>query len=131
MSSPILVSGLPRRQRTGMIASVLFLLATMVGIIALCVLLFTIINDAFGFVALEYEIAPESLPPSDTPLESLSKSELVEILKQHVSKGLIRRLEFEKPFRRPNGSWCYLSPTIYGASKDIGVTSGIKKRIIL
>lgn len=50
-----------RRQRVGQIWSVVFLAATMVGIIALSALLYNVITESFGFVAYQNEVDPDAL----------------------------------------------------------------------
>ena len=47
---------LPRRHRVGMLWQWVFQASTIVGIIALSGLLYNIINQSFGYVALENEI---------------------------------------------------------------------------
>ncbi len=88
---------LGRRQKLAAIWKILFLLSTLVGIVALAALLLTIINDAFGLVALQNDVDPASLAREGRPLERLEPEELGEILTAHLSGGLIRRLESEKP----------------------------------
>jgi phosphate transport system permease protein len=67
----------------------------LVGIIALVVLLLNIINSAFGFVAVENTIEPEDLAINTIPIEQLHQTDLVYILRNNLSAGLIRRLESE------------------------------------
>ena len=50
-----------RRRRKGTIWRSIFLLSTTIAIIALSVLLLTVINDSFGYVALQNKIDPEEL----------------------------------------------------------------------
>lgn len=91
-------TGLIRRRRVALIWHLVFQAATIVGVIALITLLFTIINQSFGLVAVENQIEPESLAVDGVPLEQLSKEQLVEILKAHVSAGVFRRYDAEQPF---------------------------------
>lgn len=91
-------SNLPGRQRTGKVWQALFLTSTLVGIIALIALLATIINESFGYVALENKVDPDTLAVNNIPLQDLPKDELVGILKENISAGLFRRYETEKPF---------------------------------
>lgn len=49
------------RHRTGLVWRVLFRISTVVGIIALTALLYNIINQAFGLVAVENVVEPEAL----------------------------------------------------------------------
>jgi phosphate transport system permease protein len=86
-----------RRQKLAKLWKVFFLLATLVGIVALAALLFTILNDSFGLVALQFEVDPASLSRDGRPLERLEPAELRELLTARLSSGLIRRLESERP----------------------------------
>lgn len=56
-----LESQIAGRHRTGLVWRVLFQLSTVVGIIALTALLYNIINQAFGLVAVENVVEPEAL----------------------------------------------------------------------
>jgi phosphate transport system permease protein len=86
------------RHRVGRIWYFLFLLSTIVGIIALTALLYNIVNQSFGLVAVQNKVEPETLAINGVPLEELTKEQLVSILEQYVSKGVMRRLESEVPF---------------------------------
>ena len=85
------------RQRRGMIWSFVFFGATMIGIVVLTALLFNVANAAFGFVLMKDKVQAATLAVGDVPLEQLPKEALVEILQKKVSKGVVRRLESEKP----------------------------------
>ena len=85
------------RQRSGMIWSFVFFGATMIGIVVLTALLFNVANAAFGFVLMKDKVQAATLAVGDVPLEQLPKEALVEILQTKVSKGVVRRLESEKP----------------------------------
>ncbi len=50
-----------RRRYMGVFWRSLFLLATTLGVLVLMVLLLTIINDSFGFVAMQYKTEPETI----------------------------------------------------------------------
>lgn len=86
------------RKRNGLIWSLLFQACTIVGIIALSALLYNIINQSFGYVAVENSVEPESLAINGTPFEELSKEQLTSILEANVSAGLMRRFENDQPF---------------------------------
>ena len=75
-----------------------FKAATAVGIVFLAALLVSIVNDAFGYVAIENSIDPAALSPDGTPLAALPKDVLTQILAANVSKGLFRRFEHDHPF---------------------------------
>jgi phosphate transport system permease protein len=49
------------RARRGVVWSVLFMVSTMVGILALTALLYNIVNSAFGYVAVQNEIDPQTV----------------------------------------------------------------------
>lgn len=50
-----------QRQRRGLIWQTVFMLSTLIGIIALTALLYNVINSSFGYVALQNEIDPDDL----------------------------------------------------------------------
>lgn len=87
-----------KRRRTGMVWHIVFQVSTIVGIIALVALLYNIVNQTFGLVAVQNKVEPETLAVDGVPLEDLSKEQLIAILEAHVSKGVIRRYESEMPF---------------------------------
>jgi phosphate transport system permease protein len=85
------------RRRLERLWSILFKTATAIAILFLGLLLYNILNQSFGYVALETKIDPLSLTTNKRPLDSLSKEELVAILRAKLSKGKLRQLEREKP----------------------------------
>lgn len=86
------------RHRAGHVWHIVFQVSTIIGIVALTALLYNIANQSFGLVAIENEVDPITLAVNGVPLEELPKEQLVLILKEHVSKGLFRRLEHDQPF---------------------------------
>lgn len=95
------------RHRWGRTWLVVFQAALLVGIIALCALLFNIINGSFGYVAVEDQVDPETLAVNGVPLEQLDKDTLIQILQAHVSAGLMTRFEHDKPFAERDASEVY------------------------
>jgi phosphate transport system permease protein len=85
------------RRRRGAIWRGIFFSSTVIGLIALVMLLFNVVNSSFGLVALQNEVNPATLA-GGRPLETLSKDELVTILQDNVSKGLFNRLNRDQPF---------------------------------
>jgi phosphate transport system permease protein len=83
------------RHRTGKIWQIVFRASTFTGIFALVILLLNIINSAFGYVAIQDVIPPEDLAINAIPIENLHEIDLVGILEEHLSPGLMRRLESE------------------------------------
>ncbi len=86
-----------QRHRLSRLGRWTFLASTIVGIVALSALLFNVIDQSFGLVAVEAKIDPASLAVDGVPLEDLSQDQLTAILQAHVSSGLLRRLEDDQP----------------------------------
>jgi phosphate transport system permease protein len=84
------------RRTWGKVWRTTFFSSLIIAIVMLLVLLYTIINDSFGLLAVEYDVAPGTLAAQ--PLEDLSKEELTTILQENVSKGIYTTLEKETPF---------------------------------
>lgn len=78
-----------KRRRVGAFFRTLFLLATVLGVVILAVLVLDVANDAFGYVAIQNQVAPESLAES---LEELPQEELLAILTANISAGRLRAL---------------------------------------
>ncbi len=97
----------PRRHRLGRVWSALFLGAILIAILALGALLYDIIDGAVGLVAVENRVDPASLAIEGVPLEELSKEQLTAILAQHISAGLLRRLEHDQPFEERDRASVY------------------------
>ncbi len=91
---------LPTRHRIGKVWQVLFRASTTVGILVLVILLLTIINNAFGYVAYEFSVDPATLARNGVALDELSKDEMVLVLQENISKGLFRNLEHQVPFEQ-------------------------------
>jgi phosphate transport system permease protein len=89
---------LSRRHRTARIWQVVFQASTAIGIIVLMALLYNVVDQAFGLVAVESTVDPASLALEGVPLEGQSKEQLIRVLQENVSKGLFRRLEHDQPF---------------------------------
>jgi phosphate transport system permease protein len=87
-----------KRHRMGRVWRRVFQISTIVGIIVLVALLLNIINQTFGFAAVQNTIEPESLSVDGVPLDDLNKDQLIGILQENVSSGLFRRFESDKPF---------------------------------
>lgn len=102
------------RHRRGFLWQNFFLVALIVGILALVALIYNITNQAFGLVAVQTEVAPEDLLlavqegqlPNITlsenaqvqTLADLDKTILTQILANEISSGVGRRLEREQRF---------------------------------
>ncbi len=93
-------SNLAGRHRTGRICHFIFRISTLIGIVALTILLLNVVDSTFGYIAVENEINPEELAINGISIEKLHQIDLVWILEQNVSKGLFRRLESEMPWEQ-------------------------------
>jgi phosphate transport system permease protein len=83
---------LSSRHRRATIWLIIFQVATMVGIVALVALLYTIVNSAFGYVAIQNSIDPQELVLSVEEARMLSAPNLVsseddEVLAQGVASS--------------------------------------------
>ena len=85
-----------RRLNASLRWRIVFSLSTIFAIFILTVLMLTIINGAFGLVAIQNKIEPVELVASGD-LTDLTESEMIEILEENLSKGLIRRFNSEEP----------------------------------
>jgi phosphate transport system permease protein len=91
-------ANLPRRHQSSSRWQLIFLLSTIVGVIVLMTLIFDVVNQTFGFAAIENEVDPASVTGSGAALEDLPQAGLVDIFQSNVSAGLYRRYASEKPF---------------------------------
>ena len=94
------------RRRTGTIWRRLFLASLVLALLALGALLYKVIDDAFGYVALEYRTPPAEIL-GGRELEQVTEAELIAILEQNLSAGRFRNLNRELPFeqRSKEGLW--------------------------
>ena len=89
---------LDTRHRRGVIWHMLFQASTVVGILALIALILNIINSAFGYIAYEARVDPDTLTVDGVPLPEQSKEQLVAVLQANISSGAYNTLEKNKPF---------------------------------
>lgn len=90
-------ANLSARRRTGAIWRTIFQLSTIIGILALGALIFTIIDKSFGYVLFVYEVDPAELAVGGTPLEQLSREQLIQVFQQNVSAGVFRNQQRIQP----------------------------------
>lgn len=74
----------------------IMLAATSLSIILLVILLSSILNNAFGFVILQYEMPPQNLF-GQTPVEAVSDDAIIQALRQHLKPRQLRAIEAEQP----------------------------------
>lgn len=95
---------LSRRRRRARVFQLACLMALALAVLALATLLYTIINDSFGLVAIVNENDPEQIvsdlgyDPEVTNLNEVSYDEMVGLLQANISSGVGRRLEREQRF---------------------------------
>ena len=92
-----MTANLAARHRSGLAWRLVFHAATAVAIVMLTALLLTIANRAFGLVAIQNAIPPRELARDGVPLERLDQAALLELLSEHLSRGLLRRYDREQP----------------------------------
>lgn len=92
------VNNLAGRNRKGAIWHVIFQASTVVGIIALIALVLNIVDGAFGYVAYEARVDPDTLTADGVPVDEQSREQLVSLLQSTLSSGAYNKLENEKPF---------------------------------
>jgi phosphate transport system permease protein len=93
--TPYFEANLPPRNRKASLFRTLFQLSTTIGMIMLMLLLYNIVNQTFGLVAIDNKIDPASLAVDGVPIEELDQQMLITIIEQNVSKGKFRQLERE------------------------------------
>ena len=95
---------LTKRTRRAWIVQMFFLLMLTIAVLGLSILLFTIIDDSFGDVAVVNQVEPEQvvalagLDPAVTGYGDLSKDQLVTALQAGINRNVGRRLEREQRF---------------------------------
>lgn len=96
--SELYAPNLPTRHKTASLWRAVFQVSTIIGIIALTALLYNILNQSFGLVAIQNETAPETLAVNGVPLEQLDKAALLVILEESITSGLWARLDDDQSF---------------------------------
>jgi phosphate transport system permease protein len=86
-----------RRHRRSRYWSVLLLGATIVSIVALSALMFTIVNDSIGLVAYETALPAAELSPDGRPVADLPKDALLAILAERLPAQRRAVLERDRP----------------------------------
>ncbi len=79
--------GLRLRHMRGAVWQRFFILAIIVAVAALIALLFNVLNSAFGYVIVDYDVRPTELTP-DGNLDALSEAQLAAILLEYKENRL-------------------------------------------
>src|SRR5690606_3046848 len=95
---------LDRRTRRARVFQVLCLLALTTAVVALATLIYTIVNESFGWVAIVNAREPEAVvadlgfDPAEVALAEVPYDDLVDLLVATIPTGVGRRLEREQRF---------------------------------
>lgn len=95
---PSFYASLRTRYQIATIWQYLFLTALLIAIIALTALLYNVVDGAFGYIAYEYKDDPAEF--TSTPINELTKEELLVILKEELSSGAYNKLNNEQPMEQ-------------------------------
>ncbi|MFP4330701.1 MAG: PstA family ABC transporter permease [Spirochaetaceae bacterium] len=71
--------------------------AAAISLLSLGFFLLSILNNAFGFVAVRYTRDISAVAPGAESLEELGTQELLLLLEENLPSGVLRRMEFEEP----------------------------------
>ena len=83
-----------RRHRSARMWKAVFSVSTIIAIAALVTLLFSIIDQAYGLVAVVNKVSPAKL--ADRPLEELSSKELRGILESRLNSNRLRTIQRDR-----------------------------------
>ena len=106
--SPVFEANLASRHTQSRLWRALFRVSTIVGILFLALLLYTILNQSVGYVAIQNQVHPASLAVDGVALENLDQAALIAILQEHLSKGMLRNLERQQPLAERTAGELYL-----------------------
>ncbi len=93
-----------RRKSSAVVWKVVFLFSTSLAILFLVLLLVSVIDSTFGYVAVRYEVEPHQLVSGKDSVGEFTRAELESVLQQHLSGGILRRVIHEKPLERRSDS---------------------------
>ncbi len=96
-ASPAFAPNLPSRHRKGLFGLALFQMATLFSVVALMALLYTLVDHAFGYAAIEYQVYPGDLGMDMYRLDDLPPEALVQVLAEYLPPGVYRSLDQDRP----------------------------------
>jgi len=88
---------LTTRYRKASLWQVVFLSSLLIAILSLTALLYNVLDGSFGYIAFECKKDPSTF--TTTPINELTKDELLVILKEELSSGAYKKLENEQPMQ--------------------------------
>lgn len=86
------------RHRAGRVWQLVFLGATILSVFFLAALLYNVVNQSFGLVAVQSKVDPAALAVAGVPLEELGKEQLLQVLRENLTAGRVRKLDHDTPF---------------------------------
>jgi phosphate transport system permease protein len=99
-------SNVKGRNRKGATWRLIFLLSTIVGIIALSVLILTIIDDIYGLAAIEFKVPLSEIVPAGKTVDDITCQEADLILQENVSKNRYNTLQRDQPITERSQEEC-------------------------
>jgi phosphate transport system permease protein len=91
-------NNLPHRHRTANTWHLIFRISTIVGVIALSLLLFNVINMTMGYQAVVNRVDPDSLVIDGASLEEMNADQLIQVLQENLNKNRFNTLDRQNPF---------------------------------
>ena len=92
------------RKNRGNFFYFLFILSTVIAVMFLSILLISIIDDVFGWAVLVDERPLSTLVEDAESVKDLSREQLIHLSSEHISKGILRRIEYENPLENRSDS---------------------------
>lgn len=86
---------LEKRQQKASLWKALFRFSTLVGVIFLTILILSIVNQAFGLVAIQDKNDRSTMISGS--VEQMTKAELIQLIESNLSKNRLRTLDRENP----------------------------------
>lgn len=88
------------RRSRAKVWTVAIVAVTALAALILVVFLLNILNDVFGYVAVEYEVMPAEITGSpDREPADLENQAIIDALREQATPGILRRLETEEPLQ--------------------------------
>lgn len=103
-TNPDFHPNLPGRHHSSRIWRKVFQVSTIIGLIALTLLLINVANSTFGYVAYQYRLDPATLALDGIELEDMDHSQLTIVLSQNISANALKGLERDKPLAQRSES---------------------------
>ncbi len=95
----MMTSLMQKRKAGGVVWKVVFLFSTSLAILFLLLLLVSVIDSTFGYVAVRNEMEPSQLVAGKDAVSEFSRAELETVLQEHLSSGILRRVLHDKPLQ--------------------------------